>query len=286
MGTSSITQKGFVRGHLIAAVLLLFTGAPHAGAQSRANDIIARTVKASEELKRFRATMQEIDIAKFTTGEPKLSPAEEKRYATFVWKPQNDGSMIRFDRVDGIFEVESPARFWQVLQRVGGDGHALIEVSLDTAKFQFMTRNPDHVTRMSIDKTISPSIFVWMSRQLKEEAAAAKSITYLGREITQGTLCDIIELYLPNGGSKAPFAAPKDSARNRYYISVNDGLIRRWSATSAPKDKSGVANYRETMLTVVANPPRQDVTWDRFAKAAQEKLKGKPLPKIVMESRK
>jgi hypothetical protein len=279
-------QNRAVFRRAIVSGLLLIAAPSYSDAQPRAAGIIARTVRASEALKRFRATMQESDIARFPAGMPALPAAEQKRYDTFVRRTQEDGSTLLFDRVDGTYEIESPSRMWQVLQRVGGDGHALIEVALDTAKFQFMTRYPDHVTRMVIDKSVSPSIFVWMSKQLSEEAAAAKSVTYLGREITQGVLCDVIELHLPNGGSKAPFAAAKDSARNRYYIGVHDGLIRRWSATSAPKDNSGRANYRETLLMVVANPPTTDVTWERFAKAVDEKLKGKPLPKIVAEGKK
>ena len=273
-----------------AAPLLLIGLASSTAAQApsiepTAAAIIKRAVDANTRIARFRADMEQVDVVPVAAGVSPLTAAQTKSYATFVRRPQPDGSTVLYDRVDGTYEVALPSRMWMVLRRVGGDGHVNIGMVADSLHYRFLTRYPD-----SIALQVTPSgsgtggvfsIFASLAKDFTDEIARARSVTYRGRDVSRGVLCDVIEVELPDGGAKAPFVAAGDSARNRYSIGVADGLFRRVFAASAATDGSGHAHYRETTLTVDPSLTSVDVSWDRYAAAVREARPGKPLPKVV-----
>ena len=273
---------------LVSLFLLPACASPppdQATAKEEIDRLIEHTVEAGEGLTHFRGTMEQYDVSWRPPGAPPLDSLGEQRYATYQRWPQPNGATILYDHVRGLYEY-GPSDTWTWLQRIGGDGHVNVSFTSDTASYRFLTRFPDSISRTVVGEDSGRpgrfSIFAWKASQLRREVGRARSIEHRGRELTQGTLCDVIDLVLgPVVVEEEGRSEPEGSVIS-YYVGATDGLIRRYTITRPPNGETGAVEYRELLFMVDATFVPSDIGYPRFSRAVRELMGGR-LPRIVTD---
>jgi hypothetical protein len=248
-------------------------------ADPQVSKLVERITSAPVTLGHARVQMQQVDVVIMPADQQSLSNSQREFFATYIRKPQPDGSLVLTDRVDGDFENSSPGVWWMTLHRIGGDGHINVEFADGTASYNFLTRYPQSISRSKLsDQQKQPGVptLRWGAEELAREVKQAASVRIRGREVTQGILCEVIDISMKKEAKDGALRWGDKEAL--YYAGVTDGLIYRSVETQWVEN---VRNYREVLYQIDAASPAKDMSYSRFETEVKSLLRGKPLPPVV-----
>ncbi len=272
--------------YLLVAV---FSGAAFAGGevnQGAATDVVA--VK-------FSKAVQVIDRAMQAAAQTREYSAEvEKRYLT-----RNDNAVAVPRRSKESYSFRAPACLW-AFSDSGGTDRDSVKLADGQSHYTFKGSQPQTITKMAAG-TISgatfdayPNVHLSLLSPLTMQvysvaayrADKAVAMTYGGRELIGGVLCDRVEFTVPvlpqiwQEARKANAALPgkPGDSVHTYYFGTEDGLLRRQLvATEIP----GVSQeWSEEQYTVRKVDPTEQFTLARLEAAVKLMVVGGSFPVI------
>jgi hypothetical protein len=245
----------------------------------RVLEIIERAAAVPQAISHVRVKVQHVEMGYLAPVQPPLSAVEQAFYSAFTRNPQPDGSTLLIDRNDGEFENRAPGLSWTHWSRIGGDGHAYVAFSDRESAYIFMSRHPESISRRPVnedEKSLGSSSLRGLAEALRRESRQAESVRWRGRELTQGVLCDVIDLSLPKD-EKDPVLQWGDN-QETYYIGIADGLIHRKVEMLGPAERR---YYAEALYAIDTTFKPVDLSYARFQAEVKRLLKGKPVPPVV-----
>ncbi len=268
---------------LICLSLAAVSGCERSVTQPPARDkqalaIIERARTAPQSLEHSGIELHQAELALIAPGQPPLSVTEEKLYAAFVRSPQPDGSLVLWDKATGRSESLPPALTWLTYKRAG-DRHVNVNFDDGENGYSFLARAPDRISRRTIpesERMKGPTVLAWLARSLVEDSGQASTVRVRGRELTDGVLCDVIEISVPPG--KRPDGTNRDGKQAVYYVGVFDRLIHRAVEVHGEPQRR---HYRELSLIIDPAFAAQSISYARFESEVRKLLGGKPLPPVV-----
>lgn len=219
-----------------------------------------------------------IDRAVQVAAELKEYSADTTRTMLTRHDEAEDKPMVRVGRVS----FRAPGYLWSATEG-GKPGDESIKLADGRMQYQFFASRPRVIEKKDIAGLSSVALAAYPELELsslspltgqviglaRSRAQESARLTYQGREVVGGVLCDTVEVATPQKSGSAVY---------RYSFGVGDALLRRQVGTSVNAD--GSKTFSEERYTVRKPDSAEHFTFARLETAVKPFIKDGAVPAI------